>query len=384
MVVCAFITGAVTGFGQAGKGVYDQHCAACHGANGDGNGPAAVWLYPKPRNFSAGLFKIKSTPAQSLPTDEDLFQSITRGLAGSSMPSFLYLTEQERRDVVQFVKSLTARTDASGKRVNLFEAVAANGTLAKPVEVPPETPNTVQELTLGRDMYQKMQSQRLNLLAVRKTRGKSDEGAELYVNEAGQRTGILALRPERFAQDAALRDYLRHEFTHLHDMVDPAFGYSPMLELPALNAAQQRLARERYRLLWDITIDGRLTAAGHAPMAARDQHAAAFSGGYSFWPADRQTETFDSLWRNAAPRHADFLALIADSRGLREAHRPAPGASCPLCDFPTFTWADVEALPPRIKSRIVAEFPSWSPEQGLCGRCLETYEAATSLEMTKP
>jgi DMSO reductase family type II enzyme heme b subunit len=157
MVVCAFITGAVTGFGQAGKGVYDQHCAACHGANGDGNGPAAVWLYPKPRNFSAGLFKIKSTPSQSLPTDEDLFQSVTRGLAGSSMPSFLYLTEQERRDVVQFVKSLTARTDASGKRVNLFEAVAANGTLAKPVEVPPETPNTVQELTLGRDMYQKMQ-----------------------------------------------------------------------------------------------------------------------------------------------------------------------------------------------------------------------------------
>ncbi|HEY4983536.1 MAG TPA: hypothetical protein VIJ24_00580 [Verrucomicrobiae bacterium] len=225
---------------------------------------------------------------------------------------------------------------------------------------------------------------KLSVLAVRKTRGKNDEGAELYVNEAGQRTGILALRPERFAQDAALRDYLRHEFTHLLDMVDPGFGYSPVLELPALNAAQQRLARERYRLLWDITIDGRLAAAGHTPMAAREQHAAAFSRGYSFWPADRQTETFDSLWRNAAPRHADFLALIADPRGLREAHRPAPGASCPLCDFPTFTWADVEALPPRIKSRIVAEFPSWSPEQGLCGRCLETYEAATSLEMTKP
>jgi hypothetical protein len=40
-----------------------QHCAACHGTNGDGNGPASVWLYPKPRDFSAGQFKIKSTPA---------------------------------------------------------------------------------------------------------------------------------------------------------------------------------------------------------------------------------------------------------------------------------------------------------------------------------
>jgi len=46
-----------------GKLVYDQQCAACHGADGNGDGPASVWLYPKPRNFSAGQFKIKSTPA---------------------------------------------------------------------------------------------------------------------------------------------------------------------------------------------------------------------------------------------------------------------------------------------------------------------------------
>ena len=54
-----------------GKTVYDQHCAACHGLNGLGNGGAAIWLYPKPRNFSSGLFKIKSTPAGFLPTDDD-------------------------------------------------------------------------------------------------------------------------------------------------------------------------------------------------------------------------------------------------------------------------------------------------------------------------
>jgi hypothetical protein len=223
--------------------------------------------------------------------------------------------------------------------------------------------------------------QRLNLLAVRKTLGKSDEGAELYVNEAGQRTGILALRPERFAQDAALRDYLRHEFTHLHDMVDPGFGYSPVLELPALNAAQQRLARERYRLLWDITIDGRLTAFGHTPLAARDKHAAAFARGYSFWPAEKLIETFEALWGNHTPRHADFLALIADPRGLREAHRPAPGASCPLCDFPTFDWVTGDSLVPQLAARIAAEFPAWLPEQGLCGRCHEVYAAAADTRM---
>lgn len=215
----------------------------------------------------------------------------------------------------------------------------------------------------------------LSVLAVRKTRGKNDEGAELYVNETGLRSAILALRPESFEFDAALRDYVRHEFTHLNDMLDPDYGYAPTLDLPGLNGAQQRLARERYRLLWDITIDGRLAAAGHIPMATREQHAAAFSRGYSFWPVERRTTVFDSLWLNAKPRHADFLALITDPRGLREAHRPAPGASCPLCDFPTFTWADADALTSEIMRRITAEFPAWTPEQGLCGRCLETYEA---------
>ena len=106
---------------QAGKAVYEQHCAACHGVKGDGSGPASVWLFPRPRNFSAGLFKIKSTPGTALPTDEDLLSTVTRGMPGSSMPSFTYLTEGERRSAVQYVKYLTAYTDASGKRVNRFE-----------------------------------------------------------------------------------------------------------------------------------------------------------------------------------------------------------------------------------------------------------------------
>jgi mono/diheme cytochrome c family protein len=142
---------------QAGKLVYEQHCAACHGVNGNGNGSAAVWLFPKPRNFSAGLFKIQSTPAGSLPTDDDLLQTVTRGMAGSSMPSFTYLTDQQRRDVVQYVKHLTADMDASGKRVNKFEEAAAGGDHRKPVDVPPEPPATLQTLTRGKEMFTKLQ-----------------------------------------------------------------------------------------------------------------------------------------------------------------------------------------------------------------------------------
>jgi hypothetical protein len=216
---------------------------------------------------------------------------------------------------------------------------------------------------------------RLTALAVRKATSRKEEGAELYVNEARERTALLALRLDRLTSDPALETYLRHEFMHLHDMVDPGFGYSPVLELPGCNAAQRRLAAERYRLLWDITIDGRIAAAGHTPVTSREQHRASFASGYSFWPEPRREETFVALWASRAPRHAEFLALIADPRGLREIHHPAPGASCPLCDFPTFSWADPGAVVPELADRIKAEFPAWVLEQGLCSRCLETYQA---------
>jgi mono/diheme cytochrome c family protein len=140
----------------AGKVVYLQHCAACHGVNGDGAGPASVWLFPRPRNFSAGLFKIKTTPGTALPTDEDLFGTVTRGMPGSSMPSFTYLSEGERRDAVQYIKYLAAYTDAAGKRINRFEEAGNKGLLAGPIQVPPEPPVTVQSLAEGARLFSKL------------------------------------------------------------------------------------------------------------------------------------------------------------------------------------------------------------------------------------
>jgi len=142
---------------QAGQAVYDQHCAACHGIKGDGNGPAAVWLFPKPRNFSAGMFKIQSTPAGSLPTDDDLLQTVRRGMPGSSMPSFTYLSEQQRRDAVQYVKFLTAGTNGAGEWVNFFEKAKRENTVGAPVTVPPEPAVTLQRLTDGKALFTRLQ-----------------------------------------------------------------------------------------------------------------------------------------------------------------------------------------------------------------------------------
>ncbi len=141
---------------ELGRQVYEQHCSACHGIGGDGNGPATVWLFPKPRNFNSGLFKVQSTPAGSLPADEDLFQTITRGMPGSSMPGFSYLSEAQRHAVVRYVKWLTFDTDSNGKRVNKFDLARAAGEIKPPVSVPPEPGATVEALVKGQELFTKL------------------------------------------------------------------------------------------------------------------------------------------------------------------------------------------------------------------------------------
>lgn len=223
----------------------------------------------------------------------------------------------------------------------------------------------------------------LNLLAFRQARGKNDEGAELYVrNYEGERNAVLALRVRRFENDDKLSAFLRHEFMHLHDMVDPAFGYSPFVKQTGPSPTQQRITRERYRLLWDVTIDGRLSRQTHSSLEApRAKYEALFHRAYSFWPEEKRQTVFEQLWNSCAPKHSDLLALASDPRDFAHAHEPVPGAPCPLCTFPTFEWADPSSFTPEATTAIQAQFPSWRPQHGTCSRCLETYEVALGLPL---
>jgi DMSO reductase family type II enzyme heme b subunit len=92
---------------EAGKALYDRHCAQCHGDQGKGDGPAADLVYPRPRDFSTAIFKVRSTKSGQLPTDHDLFKVISDGLPGTSMPAWKkYLGEAERWQLVHYVKTL--------------------------------------------------------------------------------------------------------------------------------------------------------------------------------------------------------------------------------------------------------------------------------------
>jgi hypothetical protein len=215
----------------------------------------------------------------------------------------------------------------------------------------------------------------LALLAFRQARGKNEEGAELFVSAETGRNGVVALLPGRFASDEKLAPFLRHEFMHLNDMLDPEFGYSPQVHIAGQNPAQERLTRERYRLLWDITIDGRLAHQQRTTTGEGRAHRAAFDRAFHFWPESRREAVFARLWHGAHPRHDDLLAIAADPRAVKTVHEPLPGALCPLCGFSTFQWASAACLAAPVVAAIHREFPHWSPEQGACARCAEIYGA---------
>jgi cytochrome c oxidase cbb3-type subunit 2 len=94
---------------KRGASVYLQRCAGCHGKRGDGNGWAARGLPVRPRDFTAGVYKLRSTPSGSLPTERDLFASISRGLHGTPMVPWRGLPESERWALVGHLQSLSPR-----------------------------------------------------------------------------------------------------------------------------------------------------------------------------------------------------------------------------------------------------------------------------------
>ncbi len=122
-----------------GRALYEQQCAICHGEDGMGEGEAAQYLFPKPRDFTWGVFKVRSTPSGEAPTDEDLLSTLTNGIPGSAMPSFRALPEGDRTALVQYVKQLAELTEEP------FGVI-------RPSEPPSPTPEL---LAMGQEVFER-------------------------------------------------------------------------------------------------------------------------------------------------------------------------------------------------------------------------------------
>lgn len=128
---------------EKGKAIFEKVCMSCHGINGQGDGPTAFFIgaysSPRPQDLTAGIFKFRSTPSGELPTDEDLFRTVTNGVPGF-MPPFVGLTADDRWHVVRYIKTFFPGFQEE-EEVN---AVAVGL---------PSTPSTSESISRGRKLY---------------------------------------------------------------------------------------------------------------------------------------------------------------------------------------------------------------------------------------
>ena len=135
--------GHLTGHAKNAQYDYRRYCVGCHGDRGDGMGENFPWIDPKPRDFQLGIFKCRSTPTGTLPTDQDLSDTIGRGLDRSNMPPWNVFTDQQKADLVAWVKHFSPRF-ASEKP----------GT---PIQIPSEPEVTADRIKAGREVFARVQ-----------------------------------------------------------------------------------------------------------------------------------------------------------------------------------------------------------------------------------
>jgi cytochrome c len=126
---------------ESGKKLYLKNCSQCHGEKGDGEGYAAPHLRPRPRNFTTGKFKVRTTPNGALPTHQDLVNIIRHGMPYTSMPAWPNLADQEVSDLAYFITTFSP--DFSNPE-----------NAPKPVPLPGAPKSTKESIELGKKLYE--------------------------------------------------------------------------------------------------------------------------------------------------------------------------------------------------------------------------------------
>ena len=208
-----------------------------------------------------------------------------------------------------------------------------------------------------------------------------EEGAELFVapdeveNRHGRHTLRLLIRPESLLNEEALRPFLRHELFHISDMLDPTFAYEPTLPKAEGGPTYDTLITNRYRVLWDVAIAGRMVRRGWCAATVRDQELHDFR--HAFPMLDGESDEFFKRFFDAAePRHKELAAFAFDPRAATDSvsNQAVAGTHCSLCRFPTHAFQFAPAhLGAEVLAAIKEDFPDWTPIKGLCVQCADLY-----------
>ncbi len=200
------------------------------------------------------------------------------------------------------------------------------------------------------------------------------EGADLYGDSPA--TIVIKLRPCNLLDTSRLLAFLHHEFMHLHDILDPCFAYQLELPQSEVGPTYDNLIRERYRVLWDTWIDGRLFRQGRASAEVKQRRLAEFKATFSMLGEGWEAK-FSQWFDRPIQRHEDLLAfaLNPESEHLQNSPQQIQTGRCPLCRFPSFDLQDGRGLDSQTVQEIVADFPDWTSDQGLCRQCSDLYQA---------
>jgi cytochrome c oxidase cbb3-type subunit I/II len=199
-----------------GKEVYERRCIGCHGVHGDGNGPAATFLYKqRPRNFTQGVFKFRLTE-DPLPSDGDMLRTITRGVRGTAMPPWYDLPLNDRLAVIQYIKYVLAADRSDPKRPAYFFVNAPPG---QPLYIPAPPPPTMAMITHGKDVWVQAKCWECH-----GTTGKGDgEKAAGLTDDPGFTIHPANLTSGQFKSGPAVTDIYRTISTGLSGTPMPSF-----------------------------------------------------------------------------------------------------------------------------------------------------------------
>ncbi len=195
-----------------------------------------------------------------------------------------------------------------------------------------------------------------------------DEGADLHDTRETMPALAIKLTPHSLAHFEGVAPSLRGELLHVEDMLDPAFGYEREVPTPEEGEVYEKLLRDRYRVLWNTSVDGRLAARGQLTAGGEARRRREFTATFAVLETDVERQ-FERFFHGRRPSHGDLLSFARSVEG-RAAGR------CPLCRFPTTRFlGEAEPLDQRVEESIRRDFPTWSPSQGVCVQCADLYEA---------
>jgi hypothetical protein len=160
-------------------------------------------------------------------------------------------------------------------------------------------------------------------------------------------------------------------------MLDPAFAYQPTLPKAEGGPTYDTLITNRYRVLWDVTIAGRMLRRGWCAASVREQQLNDFRTAFPM--LDKECEEFFERFFDAAePRHKELAAFAFDPRAATDnlSNQAVAGTHCSLCRFPTHAFESAPAnLGADVLAAIKEDFPDWTPAKGLCVQCADIYRA---------